>query len=123
MPTLTKCVPVGVKRRLYTQPGWACGSGEAVPAALAAVFKLGFTKSRTTVPSATFQILMVRSLPPEARSFPSGLNAAQKTPSRWPISEFFLVLPGMTDEAGRRTVGVSGEPSKPNVLAANTLGL
>ena len=43
--------------------------------------RCGLANSRLTVPSATFQNLMLRSLPPEASVLPSGLKAAQKTPS------------------------------------------
>src|SRR5438132_10720096 len=113
MPTLTKCLPVGVKRRPYTQPGWACGGAGEAGAALAAGFKLGFTRSCTTVPSARFQILMARSPPPEARNLPSGLNAAQKTPSLWPFTELVLVLLGITAEGASKELGARGEPSKP----------
>ena len=79
-PTLTSR-PSGRKRRLYTQPGCAIGQAPG--------FTFGFTNSRVTLPSATFQTLIERSLLPDTTDLPSGLKAAVKTPSRWPFSNSF----------------------------------
>ena len=50
---------------------------------------VGCANSFSTAPSATFHTFTVRSLEPEAIVLPSGENATQKTPSRWPLSNSF----------------------------------